>query len=369
MDTVNTRFSLASSVNTVGNQSSLTNSKKWFSVSDELKRKGGYTQYNESFSRIGKYIQASEVGRFHFYCAACEADFSLAKMGPRAVERHVQSFRHKRIVASLMPNPQELTTTAATSTAVTGTDSTSGVTMNGDGRLITSNAVCNGRGLFFDIDTITPVDIFDVKPAESLSGVCPPLQSVLQTTLASNRALQITTTKTDLDNNKTSTSFMRCGGTANVICGSETDLSLAVKKELLGSSADMLSENVAWRKENLDKSRENGRNLVLSVSSTLNGSNSSAPSSSSTATSSEPTTGTTISLTSNNNNTVTTTSDSNSSVYLHDTPLSNEKEQQIFLLKTEILQMKKRLMRMKCEYYRKKIALVDLMKQATFCSS
>lgn len=67
-----------------------------------------------------------------------------------------------------------------------------------------------------------------------------------------------------------------------------------------------------------------------------------------------------------------TNSDSSVPTFLQDFmnhSLSSEKEQQLFLLKAEILQMKKRLMRMKCEYYRKKIALVELMKQNSFCSS
>lgn len=57
MDAVKNRFNVSKS-----SCGANINSKKWFSATDELKRKGGYTQYNESFARIGKYIQASEVG-------------------------------------------------------------------------------------------------------------------------------------------------------------------------------------------------------------------------------------------------------------------------------------------------------------------
>ncbi|VDD88406.1 unnamed protein product [Enterobius vermicularis] len=316
MDAVKNRFNVSKS-----SCGANINSKKWFSATDELKRKGGYTQYNESFARIGKYIQASEVGRFHFYCAACEADFSLAKMGPRAVERHVQSTRHKKIVAALGMNPQEFNSSDSMS-PLTSVEA-----------MLASSSTCTNRNLFYDIDTSTPVDIFDVRSGDTVPGVCAPLQSVLQTTMASNE------------------SYARCGGTANVICGSETDLSLAVKKEVMVS--DTTANNANRRNDTLDKNDPENSGYTdsrnLSLTTPLDG-----PSA----------------IVVNENGL--TNSDSSVPTFLQDFmnhSLSSEKEQQLFLLKAEILQMKKRLMRMKCEYYRKKIALVELMKQNSFCSS
>ena len=45
---------------------------------------------------------------------------------------------------------------------------------------------------------------------------------------------------------KISESYARCGGTANVICGSETDLSLAVKKEVMVSDTTANNGNLSF---------------------------------------------------------------------------------------------------------------------------
>ena len=113
-------------------------------------------------------------------------------MGPRAVERHVQSTRHKKIVAALGMNPQEFNSSDSMS-PLTSVEA-----------MLASSSTCTNRNLFYDIDTSTPVDIFDVRSGDTVPGVCAPLQSVLQTTMASNGTVQQNYSKADTNGSKSS---------------------------------------------------------------------------------------------------------------------------------------------------------------------